>query len=169
MPFLPRQPATLAISAATRVNRATALVSRGLLVCFLAALGFLVFMPTHDNQANRIVAFFAKAVASTGVPYDLAFHTLEFLANIALFVPFGALVPLALGALGGWQVWLTAFGGFVSSGAIEFAQRFIPGRVSDLRDIIANTLGTFLGLLLVLALQRLLLSRAPRRPAVSFS
>ncbi len=67
--------------------------------------------------------------------------------NIAVFVPFGAAVALALSPAPlrkrGW-LQLAAIGGALSLG-IELAQLAVPGRVTDIDDLILNVLGTLLG------------------------
>ena len=82
---------------------------------------------------------------SIGVP--LSYSTTEFVANIVLFVPFGVLV----GLLTRWRPWLVVLAGALTSGVIELAQLlFLPDRVADVRDVVANTLGTGLGVLILL-------------------
>jgi glycopeptide antibiotics resistance protein len=68
----------------------------------------------------------------------------EFVANILLFVPLGLLLRLAI-PRGTW-FGATVFGGIVSV-SIEVLQVWTP-RVSDPRDIVANTLGALAGALL---------------------
>ena len=67
----------------------------------------------------------------------------EFVANILLFVPLGLLLRLALPR----ATWLGAvvLGGAVSV-AIEVLQVWTP-RISDPRDVVANTLGALIGAL----------------------
>jgi hypothetical protein len=67
------------------------------------------------------------------------------LQNIILFVPFG--VTLALGRWSTAAVRLVALG-TVLSFAVEFTQQWIPGRDPSLSDLIFNTLGTGLGVLM---------------------
>jgi hypothetical protein len=66
--------------------------------------------------------------------------------NIALFLPIGAalaaLLPLR------WSPLAVALGCALSL-AVETAQVHVPGRVPDLDDVVANTVGTALGALLV--------------------
>lgn len=116
---------------------------------FVVLLAAIVLLPGEDHGANGIVAAAARLIADWGLPYGPVFNVLEFTANIALFMPVGLLLPVALGALRPRHAVLTVAVGFVLSGAIEFSQRFIAGRVSDPRDLISNTLGTALGILLL--------------------
>lgn len=79
----------------------------------------------------------------------LTYDRLEFGANIVMFVPIGMFLVLLLGSR---QWWLA----LLLSGAltlfIETAQRGIPGRVSDPRDLLANTTGAVIGIVLALIL-----------------
>jgi len=84
-----------------------------------------------------------------GYAQSIDFDRLEFLANIALFVPIGIFLLLLFGA-GGW--WLAAIGSFAMTAFIETAQQAIPGRVSDERDLIANTIGALIGIAIALIL-----------------
>ncbi|WP_343048027.1 VanZ family protein [Cellulomonas humilata] len=73
-----------------------------------------------------------------GVSYD----GVEFAANVVMFVPFGVFVR---GLLPTRPALLVIAIGAVTSLGIECAQLLLPTRVSDPRDIVANTLGTWLG------------------------
>jgi glycopeptide antibiotics resistance protein len=84
-----------------------------------------------------------------GYAQSLDYDRLEFLANIALFVPIGMFLLLLFGA-GGW--WLAAIGSFAMTAFIEIAQQHIPGRVSDDRDLLANTIGALIGIVVALIL-----------------
>jgi glycopeptide antibiotics resistance protein len=84
-----------------------------------------------------------------GYAETLDYDRLEFLANIALFVPIGVFLLLLFGA-GGW--WLAAIGSFAMTAVIETLQQGIPGRVSDDRDLMANTIGALIGIVIALLL-----------------
>ena len=81
----------------------------------------------------------------------------EFLANILLFVPLGILLRLAFPR----ATWAGAvlIGGAISMG-IEVLQMW-GSRVSDPRDVVANTIGTFVGALIAAAVAGL--ARVARR------
>lgn len=73
----------------------------------------------------------------------------EFLANIALFVPVGMFLLLLFGT----RLWALALAAsFGLTAFIEFAQRSIPGRVPDDRDLLANGLGALAGVLVAVVL-----------------
>lgn len=68
----------------------------------------------------------------------------EFALNLLLFVPWGALALLTLG-LPRW--WLAALLGFALTLTIEIAQIPTP-RISDPRDLVANSIGALLGIVI---------------------
>ena len=69
----------------------------------------------------------------------------ELLGNIAAFVPFGVLVPLAWGRRLRW--WQVLAAGVALSVGIEVAQfAFVPARVADVDDVLLNALGVAAGL-----------------------
>ena len=80
------------------------------------------------------------------------YATLEFVANIVLFVPFGALATLSSPRMR-WR-W-AVLGGVLVSGLVELVQAtLLPGRTGSLQDVVANTLGAAIGSGLVLGLRR---------------
>jgi len=78
---------------------------------------------------------------STGYFSEIAF-------NVALFVPVGVLAALLLHRRR-WPLALAA--GFALTTFIELLQLLLPDRVSDPRDLVMNTLGASLGVVLVMA------------------
>ena len=124
-------------------------IARALLLGYLLALALLVLWPGEDHAGGGVVMFFARIIAGWGAPLQATFLTLEFLANIVLFVPFGLLVPLAIGSVRAGTLWLTVLAGFALTVVIEWVQGLFEGRVSDPRDVVANSLGTVLGVLLL--------------------
>ena len=68
----------------------------------------------------------------------------EFALNLLLFVPWGALALITLG-LPRW--WLAAMLGVALTLTIEIAQIPTP-RISDPRDLVANSIGALLGITL---------------------
>ena len=69
----------------------------------------------------------------------------EFVANILLFVPLGALVRWAVPR---WGWMFAAFAGAAVSGVVEVLQ-IGSTRVSDPRDLVANSVGAVVGALVV--------------------
>jgi glycopeptide antibiotics resistance protein len=82
-------------------------------------------------------------------------HTVRFVEpglNVALFVPLALLLCWALPRLGRWSVWVVCV---LGSAAIELTQfLFLPGRDGTLRDVVTNSTGAALGVLLHWVLSR---------------
>ncbi|SDX17099.1 VanZ like family protein [Arthrobacter sp. cf158] len=117
------------------------------LVVYLVSLSFVVFLPAREaSDVTGFVGVIAGWLSALGLPRNAADVGVEFVANIALFVPLGLLVRLLRPTL--WNWWPVALLAVVSSVAIEVLQLVIPGRVTALSDVIANTLGALAGLAL---------------------
>lgn len=117
---------------------------------YLVFVGWLTLtpQPIGPNQQELILRIL-DGLHRRGYAERLDYNRLEFLANIGLFVPIGMFLLLLFGA-GFW--WLAAIGSFAMTAFIEKAQQYIPGRVSDERDIVANTLGALIGIAIALVL-----------------
>lgn len=77
---------------------------------------------------------------------------LEVGANVVLFIPAGWIAGTLLPRR---KWWLGLCGGVLASATAELAQALLlPGRVPSLRDVLANSLGVALGILLAVALDR---------------
>ena len=121
-----------------------AVTARVLLPIYLLVVAFIVFSPADDSGTG----FLDRLGELLGEP---AYVALEFTANIAMFVPFGVWVRVAFARLPWWAVLLL---GFATTVTIELVQTTLPSRYSTLSDVIANTLGTAAGLLVVWLLSR---------------
>jgi hypothetical protein len=89
------------------------------------------------------------------LPVWAAFHPAwgywqDVIINVAGFVPFGILLfaVLEFSRKSGYAAAITIVLGFVTSLLIELVQGLLPTRSSDTTDILTNTLGTALGVLL---------------------
>jgi VanZ family protein len=130
---------------------------------YLAFVGWLTLTPNVDTDAQISLLFRAlDALHRRGHLLSIDVNELEFLANIALFVPVGMFLLLLFGTR---LWWLAMTASFAMTGFIEFAQRSIPGRVPDPRDLVANGLGAVIGVLIavVLTLPAALRRRRQRR------
>ncbi|MGW4928024.1 VanZ family protein [Agromyces sp. NPDC004153] len=67
---------------------------------------------------------------------------MEFFANVVLFMPLGALLPLTTSLRRAWQIIAI---GLATTAFIELVQLMIPGRVTSWSDVATNTIGTALG------------------------
>lgn len=119
----------------------------------LAYLGFVAWLtltpgsaaPTSSDLVMRVLARLQRYDELAWLTYDRA----EFLANVALFVPVGLFLLLLFGTRF-W--WVAAVAAFAMTSAIETAQRSIPGRVPDERDLAANGLGALIGIVVGIVL-----------------
>ena len=94
------------------------------------------------------VGWLLEVARAVGTPEQLLTERrFQFLVNAAVFAPVSALGML-LWPRTTWRDW-TAYG-FLASCAVELLQRFaVEGRVPQLEDVVANTLGAAAGGLLV--------------------
>lgn len=124
-------------------RRATRIWAVALGLPFLVALAALTLTPSRveDSMPNlldlALTAFHRLGWTS------IDFHRLEVLANIAVFVPVGALAFLLVPR----RLWpLSLMVGPLLSLGIEAAQRLaLPHRAATLNDVLANSAGATLG------------------------
>jgi len=112
----------------------------GVVVVLVATAGSPVDGGIHPWLV-RAIAFGQRL----GAPGWLGYDAVEFTANVCFFVPFGFFVLLLFGARA-W--WVGMLGGFLASCAIETVQAvFLPARFASVDDVLANTWGAVLGVL----------------------
>ena len=126
----------------------------------LLTLGYLGFVglvtltpaseqPDYAGLAARILARLERYPDLAPLTSRLSVDRIEFLANIGLFVPLGVFLLLLVGT----RLWLVALAaGIVLTSMIENMQGSVPGRVSDPRDVAANSIGMVIGIVLALVL-----------------
>jgi glycopeptide antibiotics resistance protein len=115
---------------------------------YLGLVGWITLGPqpldTHDQRLlARILSLLGNHEATKWVTYNLV----EFSANVAMFVPLGVFFLLLLGRK---RAWLAMLLGVILTVGIETAQIFIAGRVSDPRDVLANSAGALIGVIAAL-------------------
>lgn len=133
-------------------------VCGALLAVYVAVVLVITMWPTQPDQSfasavERLLGFLHR----NGVPAWFGFTQLEFSANIAMFVPLGFLVALTLPHRAAWLAILLvpAF-----SGLIEFTQgQYLPQRFATVSDLVANTLGGWLGWALAAGLRAVIHER----------
>ncbi len=133
--------------------------------CYLVFVGWLTLTPQPiDAEDVALIERALDALHRRGYAESLDYDRLEFLANIALFVPIGAFVLLLLGLRWWWVVVLGCLG---LTSFIEAVQTRIPGRYPDERDLFANSVGGLIGVALaaLLTLPSELRRRRARRAA----
>ncbi|NJI60620.1 VanZ family protein [Microbacterium oxydans] len=150
-------------SATAAPVRAGAATARVALVGYLLFIGFTVWLPANVSaKVTGLVGVMARWVSDAGIaPYYQSAVVFEFLANVALFVPVGFLLPFAWSRLRLWHVVLI---GALMSGLIESVQGLMPSRFPTISDVIANSLGTLVGGVIAVLLILMLPSRPARSP-----
>ncbi|GAA1917870.1 VanZ family protein [Nocardioides hwasunensis] len=125
-----------------------------LTLLYLGFIGLVTLTPGADQPdyqglAARILARLERYPDLDPLTSRLSVERIEFLANIGLFVPLGVFLLLLVGS----RLWFIAMAaGVVLTSMIETVQEQIPGRVSDPRDVAANSIGMFIGIGLALLL-----------------
>ncbi|MCX8455785.1 VanZ family protein [Paenarthrobacter ureafaciens] len=120
---------------------------RGLQAAFgvyLVTLALVVFLPSKEASAvTGFLGIIAGWLATLGMPFKEAAAGVEFVSNIVMFVPFGGLATFLWPSR--WNLWRMLLLGASTSTFIELTQLLIPGRVTALSDLIANTAGAVIG------------------------
>jgi glycopeptide antibiotics resistance protein len=137
-------------------------------LAYLAFVGWLTLGPQPFDDPDGLLfsalAFFGRHEETSWITYN----GLEFTANIGMFLPIGLFLVLLFGRRLWWLAMSLGFGLTV---VIETAQLFLPSRVSDPRDIVANTCGAVLGVIVGLVLTarkaRALRLAGARRPVAA--
>gem|GEM_PF-664940 len=114
------------------------------LALYAVALTLIAFWPVPvDRDAGPMLSFIERLIPV------LTYPRIEFLANIALFVPFGLLLTLIL-----TRRWLVLPIAILATVTIECLQAVaLSARTPSVLDIIANTAGACLGMLLIVAIE----------------
>jgi glycopeptide antibiotics resistance protein len=115
-----------------------------LIVLYVLFVLLVTLWPTTvDKPIDPYLIRFLDALHQHGVPGFVNYNFVEFSANVLFFVPIGFLGGLVLPYR---LQWLAVPLGACLSGAIEVSQKlFLPGRVSSLGDVLANTSGAIAG------------------------
>jgi hypothetical protein len=122
-----------------------------LLVAYGVVGAALVFEP-YPHAADDSVDIGHELLAAIGLGGVVSWGAVEFLLNVALFVPLSFLGAVAIPRIRRLQ-WVGI--GLLFSLTIEFTQLLVfPDRSATVWDVIANTLGALLGALLAVRLRR---------------
>ena len=126
---------------------------------YAAGLWWMTLRPSiYDAEVGGILGRLLELFRSSPATAWITFDVVEVAANVAMFVPLGLLVVAWRGP---W--WLALVLGVTVSSAIELTQLwFLPTRVADVGDVVANTLGAVIGLGLGKLLKRSQDSHKPR-------
>lgn len=133
------------VAVRSRADR-RALIARILLVAVLVTVLVILLWPSRPaaTSQNALQAWFERLHAR-GLPTWLGFGTIEFGANMTMFLPLGFLTVLAWPRL---PPWAAVAGWSVFSALAEITQASLESdRVGDVRDVLSNTTGAALGVL----------------------
>lgn len=125
---------------------------------FVCVITLTPRMPGTSTVGSLVYQLLA-ALHARGIAVWADYLTVEFIGNILMFVPLGILTALVLDRR---RWWLLAVLGTLFSAFIELSQLLLlPDRYSEVRDIVSNTLGFWLGAAIVV-LGRLLFAHRGR-------
>jgi len=121
-------------------------------------LAFVAFWPSPiDRPVQGLLERAIAELHERGVPAFVDYTFIESMANVLLFIPVGILFGLLL-PLRWWPVALLL--GPALSGVIEVAQRYLlDERYSTIDDVIANSIGATIGVLLAVMLRAVVHAR----------
>ena len=112
----------------------------GLMFVYLLAVAFIVLWPSSD-PAGAAVEWMTQVLAGLGAPGWMSEPVVEFVANVALFVPLSFLGSLIVP---GWWRWVLT--GFALTVGIELFQLMaLSGRSARVSDVVSNSIGAVIG------------------------
>jgi glycopeptide antibiotics resistance protein len=115
------------------------LISKSLLAIYLVALGFRVFTPRTEILIGTDKPTFGRS--STVHNFFYYEGSMQWLGNFVMLVPLAIFITIILPKMKSQYALVICL---VTSIVIEFMQFFIPGRVSDWKDVLTNSLGAAL-------------------------
>lgn len=128
---------------------------RAYLLAYALLLTGIAFWPVPvDRGAGPLLRLITRAIPA------LTYDRIEFAANILLFVPLGLLLTLILTR----NRWLVLPVAFLATVTIECVQALLlDARTPSVLDIVANTAGACIGVVLAVFIDALRASYRPRR------
>ncbi|MCO4264395.1 VanZ family protein [Pseudarthrobacter sp. MDT3-26] len=116
----------------------------------LAPLAMVAFWPSPvDQPLQGNLANVLRFLHAHGIPAWFNYQFVEASANVALFIPLGAVAALAYPKKHWWQIGIF---GLMVSGCIELGQLlFLHNRFASPMDLVTNTGGAVIGALLAAA------------------
>lgn len=115
--------------------------------CYAATVATVAFWPTPvDRPVSGVLRRVLSRLHEHGVPSWFDYSVVEFSANVAMFVPLGFLLAALFDRRLMWVAVVVA--GLVSA-SIEITQwELLPARYPTVSDVVANTMGATIGVLL---------------------
>lgn len=129
-----------------------------LLLAYLGVVLAATLSPTPLDQGySGSIAKVLDVLHRNGLPGWFGYGEVEFTANVLMFIPLGFLAGLALPDRVAWLALLLVP---AASVAVEWAQgQFLAQRFSTLQDVIANTVGGLIGVLVAFAVRAMVHAR----------
>lgn len=118
-------------------------------LAYLGFVGWITLGPQPFSGSNSIVYRVLAILDEHAQTSWVTYAGLEFTGNVLMFLPIGLFFLLLFGRRRWWLAML--FGVLLTIG-IETTQLFLPGRVTDARDVVANSLGALLGVIVALVI-----------------
>lgn len=127
----------MTVAAPVRARTTGRRVAAAALAAYLAAVLVVLLSPVSPEAiVAAVTAWVRDGLGLAAVRQGWV----EFAANVALFIPFGALVVLAMR-----RAWIGVVAALLLSAGAELAQMLLPGRLASPRDVLANVLGAAIG------------------------
>lgn len=114
-----------------------------LAVAYALVLALIALWPTPvDRPLDGLIFDVVQRAHQRGMPGWFDYDLVEFLANVALFAPFGFFVSALLDTHPAVSVLV----GLATSASIEILQHALrPERFATISDVVANTVGAVIG------------------------
>ncbi len=129
----------------------------GLTACVLIVLCVTLSPIPVDRGYEGAISTVLRALHRHGIPEWFGYRKLEFAANVAMFLPVGFFLTLALRRR---RIWWAIVALPVLSLLLEGAQGvFLPERYASALDVVANTVGGYVGACLAIALRAVVARR----------
>lgn len=133
------------------------LASLGLFLTFGVILLATMWPTPLDEGYQGAIDKVLAVLHRNGIPEWFGYNKLEFTANIAMFIPLGFLVALLLPQKLWWLALLLCP---ALSVAIELVQgAVLDARISSALDVLANSLGALIGILVAVVIRALVYER----------
>ena len=129
-------------------------------------VALITLTPQSGGSAHGAVAkALLDALHTIGVPASFGEVEWEFTANIIMFTPLGFFLALVLPTT---RTWVGIVALPLMSGVIEASQfLFLPSRYPTVSDLVANSLGGWLGLLVGFGVMQVISRSACRRGRIN--
>lgn len=143
------------------VSRARHLLALTVLVGYAAIVSLMTLSPTPiDRGYGPSITQFLDTLHRNGVPGWFGYDSLEFTANVVMFLPLGFLIGLAVPRRLSWAALVIVP---AISIAIEVSQAvFLAARTASVTDVMANTVGGVIGVAVAVAFGAMMTGRRPK-------